>query len=96
MVTRIGGNRRKSRHKLSKNIRQRGKLSLTKFFRKFDEGDKVYLVMDPTYQKASFPARFHGKAGVIKAKRGKCYEIEIKDFSKKKRILTHAVHMKKA
>jgi ribosomal protein L21E len=96
MVQRIGGNRRKSRHKMSKNIRERGKFSLRRFLQKFIEGDKVYLVADSAYQKASFPSRFQGKNGTIKKKIGRCYEVQIKDINKVKTILTHPIHLKKA
>ena len=96
MVTRIGGTRRKTRHKMSKNIRSRGKLSLVRYFQKFKEGDRVYLVSEPSVHSGLYHSRFHGKAGVVLAKRGTCYEVEIKDINKVKTILAHPVHLKMA
>ena len=95
MVKRIGANRRKTRHKLSKNIRQRGKLSLTRFFQNFKEGEKVCLKAEPSVQKGSYFPRFHGKTGIIKGKTGRCYNVLIKDFKKQKTLIVHPVHLRK-
>jgi len=96
MATRIGGFRRKTRDKLAKPQKQKGKMSLTKFFQKFNEGDKVYLKADPAYQKGMYFPRFHGKVGVLKGKKGRCYEVQIKDFGKDKTLIVHPVHLQRA
>ena len=95
-MQRVGGFRRKTRRKLSKNIRQKGKLSIRKFFQKFVDGDRVCLVAEPSYQKGMYFPRFHGKSGVIDGKQGSSYYVKIKDGNKLKRVLTHPVHLKKA
>ena len=89
-----GGFRRKTRHKLRKNVRAKGKVSLAKYFQVFKEGDKVCLVAEPSIQKGMYFPRFHGKAGTVLCKKGKCYEIEIKDHDKIKNIIVHPVHLK--
>jgi ribosomal protein L21E len=96
MAKRIGGLRRKTRHKLSKPVRKRGKLSLSKYFQTFKLGDRVTLSAEPSVQKGMFGRRFAGKTGVIEGKSGKCYKVKIKDIGKEKVILTHPVHLKKA
>ena len=50
MTKRIGGARRKTRHKLAKNVRERGKISLVKYFQEFKTGDKVCLAAEPSIQ----------------------------------------------
>ena len=95
MAKRIGGNRRKTRDKLSKPKSQRGKISITKFFQELKEGDKVVLKAEPAVQSGIYFRRFHGKAGTVKAKRGTCYEVEIKDFNKSKTVIVHPVHLQK-
>jgi len=95
MVTRIGGFRRKTRHKLSKNFRRRGKISLTKYFAEFDEGQKVQLVAEPAIQKGMYFPRFHGKVGIVCGKQGNCYQVEISDIGAKKTLVVHPVHLKK-
>lgn len=95
MVKRIGGFRRKSRHKMSKTFRRKGKLSLTRFFQSFEAGEKVQLVSEPAYQKGMYFLRFHGKSGSIKSKRGNCYMVDITDSGKKKELIVHPVHLRK-
>jgi len=94
-MKRIGGLRRKTRHKLKKNVRTKGKISLRQFFQKFKEGDKVYLTAEPAVQRGMYNPRFHSKAGIIKEKQGSNYYVQIKDGNKIKNILIHPVHLKK-
>lgn len=79
-----------------KSRRTRGKLSLTRFFAKFSEGDKVVLSGEPAYQKGIYYRRFHAKVGVIGKKQGSCYEVAIKDGNKTKTLVLHPVHLKRA
>tara|TARA_Y100000310_G_scaffold345483_1_gene465512 strand:+ start:2936 stop:3223 length:288 start_codon:yes stop_codon:yes gene_type:complete len=95
-MQRVGGFRRKTRRKLSKKVRQKGKFSLTRFFQRLSEGDKVYLVAEPSIQKGMYFPRFHGKAGVVDGKQGSNYYVKIKDGNKPKRLLVHPVHLKRA
>lgn len=96
MSKRVGGARRKTRHKLSKNVREKGKISLTKYFQEFKTGDRVYLVAEPSVHEGRFYPRFYGKSGIISGKRGKCYEVQIKDINKPKTIIAHPIHLKRA
>jgi large subunit ribosomal protein L21e len=95
MVMRIGGMRRKTRYKLKKEMRQKGKISLTKYFQTFDIGEQVYLLAEPAVQKGMYHPRFYGKSGTISGKRGKCYQVAIKDGAKNKNLLVHPVHLKR-
>ena len=95
MATRKGGNRRKSRAKFRRNIRDRGKVSIRKYLQSFKAGDKVYLKANPSVHKALYFPRFHGNKGTIKYKRGECYIVEIKDKNKIKNLIVHPVHLTK-
>lgn len=96
MVQRIGGFRRKTRGKLSKNFRQKGKISITKYFQTFAIGDKVVLHAEPAIQKGMYFPRFHGKVGKVLKQAGECYHVEIKDITKAKTLIIHPVHLKRA
>lgn len=96
MVKRIGGMRRKSRYKLKKEKRRRGKISITRYFQSFEIGDRVYLTAEPAVQKGMYYPTFMGKTGTIKGKRGKCYEVSINDLGKQKTLIIHPVHLKRA
>jgi len=96
MVTRIGTNQRKTRHKLSQPYRKKGKISLSQYFQKFVAGDKANLKIHPSVQKGRFFPRFHGFTGTITGKlKGLCYEVIIKDGDKKKALFVHPIHLKK-
>ncbi len=95
MATRIGTSRRKTRHKFSKSQREKGKLSLRRFFQKFETGDRVNLLAEPAYQKGLYFPRFHNAVGVITKKRGFCYEVTVKDMNKAKTLIVHPVHLRK-
>ncbi|MBD3313159.1 50S ribosomal protein L21e [Candidatus Woesearchaeota archaeon] len=94
-MKKIGGFRRGTRSKLRKGVRNKGKISVTKFFQEFKEGDKVLLKAEPAVQNGMYFPRFHGKTGRIKSKRGRCYEVLIKDIGKEKMLLVHPVHLQR-
>ena len=94
MVTRIGGARKRSRHKMKKERRKKGKISMTNYFQELKKGDKVVLKAEPAYQKGMYCLRFHGKIATVGSRVGKCYEVSIKD-GKMKKLVVHPVHLKK-
>ena len=92
----MGGLRRKTRYKLRKEKRNRGKISVTRYFQSFNAGDRVYLGVESAVQKGMYYPRFMGKSGIIKGKRGKCYEVTINDLGKEKTLIVHPIHLKRA
>ncbi|MDP2906675.1 MAG: 50S ribosomal protein L21e [Nanoarchaeota archaeon] len=96
MSKRIGGFRRKTRNKLKKSLRDKGKISINKYFQEFKIGEKVVLKAEPAIQKGMYFPRFHSKTGLIKGKKGSCYEIIIKDGGKAKMLIVHPIHLQKA
>jgi len=96
MVTRIGGFRRRTRNKFRKHAKNKGKISLTRYFQEFKKGDIVHLGVEPAVQKGMYNPRFFGKSGTILEKRGRCYEVAIKDSGKEKVLIVHPVHLKRA
>ena len=95
-MKRIGRTRRKTRSKLSKHFRKVGKVSLTKYFQNFNEGERVMLTVEPAVHKGMYDPKYIGKAGIIKRKNGRCYEISIMDKNKEKLLIVHPVHLRKA
>ena len=95
MAKRTGGFRRKTRSKLKKNVRRKGKISLSKYFQIFKKDEGVRLNAEPAVQKGMYFPRFHNKAGVVKGKKGRCYEVLIKDGKKEKLLIVHPIHLKR-
>ncbi len=77
-----------------KKIRTRGKLSLSRYFQKFKEGDTIAVAKEISLQ-PRFPKRIQGRTGVVKAKRGRVYMVMIKDQNKEKEYLISPIHLKK-
>lgn len=93
-MRRIGGARRKTRSIMTKPKRLKGKISLTKYFQRFEEGQKVALKAEPAIQTGIYFKRFHGRVGVIGKKLGTCYQVFLKEGSKTKELIVHPVHLK--
>ena len=97
MVARKGkGSRRKTRHKLSKHVRERGKIKIRKWLQTFNPGDYVHIKIDPSVHIGKPHPRFHGRTGVVVKQRGRCYEILVTDGDKEKLIIAHPVHLEPA
>ncbi len=94
MVKRIGGSRRKTRQIFSKKPSQRGKFSLTSYFQKYKDGDKVLLKSEPSVHNGMYFRRFDAKSGVIAGKQGRCYKVRINDLGKEKMLIVHPIHLR--
>ncbi len=94
MVKRIGSVRRKSRSKLKQHYKDKGKVPLSRYFQKFIIGDKVVLKANLAVSKGMYLPRFHGKIGTVTGKKGRCFQIAVKNGSKQKIFNVHPVHLK--
>jgi large subunit ribosomal protein L21e len=94
MVSNRGGSKRKARHKLKKDRRHKGKISVSRFMQSFDIGQRVHLCIEPSIHKKDFHTQYIGKTGTINGTRGKCYEVTIKDGNKEKLLIIHPIHLK--
>ena len=77
-----------------KKPRQKGKFSFTRYFQKFNPGESVAVARELSIN-FGYSKRLQGKTGIILAKRGSAYEIEIKDLNKTKKYLIKPIHLKK-
>ena len=80
--------------RMKKSVREKGKLRLSKYFKKFVDDDKVGIVMDVGVR-GSFPKRLRGMSGKIAGSRGKFKLVEIKDGGKLKTFIIHPAHLRK-
>ena len=77
-----------------KKIRQRGKVSFTRYFQKFQSGDSVAVVRELS-NNFGYSNRIQGRTGKVLEKRGTAYYIAIKDLNKEKKYLIKPIHLKK-
>lgn len=94
MAKRTGSRRRKTRDKLKKPIKTKGKISIRNYLKNFKPGESVLLKAEPAVQKGMYHPRFHGKIGIIKKKQGNCYQVIIKDNKMEKIQIIHPIHLK--
>lgn len=77
-----------------KHPRQRGKISLTKYFQVFKEGDTIAVVRERGIP-FQYSVRLQGRTGKVLAKRGSAYYVEVNDLNKPKRYLLKPVHLRR-
>jgi len=76
-----------------RKIREKGKINLSAYFKKFKDGERVAVVRNLGVR-AGFPQRIVGKSGKITGSRGKYKLVEIKDGGKIKTFIIHPIHLK--
>jgi len=77
-----------------KRTKDKGKVSLTRYFQEFQVGDSVAVVRDLAHI-FGYSTRVQGKTGKVISKKGKAYHVEIYDMNKLKKYFIRAIHLKK-
>ena len=88
------GPRKKTRYKFKKDLRSRGVLPVTRVIQKFEVGQKVHIVCEPSIQKGMPHRRFHGKTGSVIGQRGRAWLVEIRDGNKNKMVISRPQHLR--
>ncbi|MFH1365068.1 MAG: 50S ribosomal protein L21e [archaeon] len=78
----------------SKNLREKGKLKLSRYFQELQDGDRVSVDEELSLQ-PRFPKRLQGRTGVVIGKRGDAYIVKIKNQAKEKEFIITPIHLKK-
>ncbi|MFP3950941.1 MAG: 50S ribosomal protein L21e [Candidatus Bathyarchaeia archaeon] len=89
------GLRRKSRSALSKHVREKGKLPLSRLLTRYEVGEKVVINIDPAIHSGMPHKRFQGKIATVVETRGKAYVLEIPQRRSVKKIIATPHHLKK-
>ena len=87
------GMRKKTRDKLSRTIRGRGKSSVVRAIQEFETGSKVHVLIDPSIHKGMPHPRFHGKTAEVIGKRGRAFVLKITDGDATKTLITLPEHL---
>jgi large subunit ribosomal protein L21e len=78
---------------LRKDRRERGKTTLSKILQSYTEGDQVVVKIDSSVHRGMPHRRFHGKVGVIMAKRGRSYVVHVTQGAATKKIIVRPEHL---
>jgi large subunit ribosomal protein L21e len=77
-----------------KRIRQRGKVKLSEYFKKIEDGARVSVITEASFP-AAFPKRILGRTGVVSGSRGRYKIVEVNDGEKAKTFIIHPIHLKR-
>jgi large subunit ribosomal protein L21e len=67
---------------------------VTSLIQKFDLGQKVHVVCEPSIQKGMPHRRFHGMTGTVVGQRGRAWLLSIRDGQKEKIVIARPQHLK--
>lgn len=85
------GPRRKTRHKLSRDNRE--KTSLTQRLQSFESGDHVTITIDSSIHQGMPHPRFHGCSGEVTGKQGSSYIVTVETGTGAKQVIVHPAHL---
>jgi len=93
-MTKSKGFRKKTRSLLTRGPREHGKLGLSRLMQEYKPGDKIVIKIDPSVHKGMPYHRYQGKVGVIVAKRGRAYEVNVSQGDSVKEVIVRPEHLK--
>lgn len=79
---------------IGKQLRTRGKVKLSDYYKKLADGDRVTVVREYGFR-AAFPKRILGRTGSIIGTRGSFKLVQINDGDIVKTFIIHPIHLKK-
>ena len=93
MVRRSKGYRSRTRTLFRKNAREKGKVGLSRLLRTYNPGDKVKIKIDSSVHKGMPHRRYHGRVGIVKARRGRSYVIEVAEGNQTRTLIARPEHI---
>ncbi|MEM1927519.1 MAG: 50S ribosomal protein L21e [Acidilobaceae archaeon] len=95
MVKAPRGYRHRTRKLLRKNVRERGAVPrVSVLLREYSVGERIAIVINPSFHEGMPHRRYHGKTGVIAGKRGECYIVRVNLGEKEKTLIVAPHHLK--
>lgn len=94
MVVRSKGIRSKSRQILRRSPRDRGNPPPSHATRRFAEGQRVAIVINPAVHKGMPHVRFQGATAVVMGKQGNSYRVHFHSGNKLKELVVRPEHLR--
>lgn len=88
------GERRKTRYKLQKNVRERGLSPVSRAIQEFEIGQSVHIKLDPSVHRGMSNPKFHGKTGKVIGQQGRTYILEVSDGNATKQVILYPEHLR--
>ena len=93
-MTNSHGERRCTRYKLQKTVRERGISPVSKAIQDFEEGQMVHIDIDPSVQKGMPNPKFQGSTGKVIGQRGRSYVLKVRCGNAMKEVYSLPQHLK--
>lgn len=94
MVMRIGTSRRKTRKLYSVPDSEKGRIKIRNYLQSFEEGEKVFIGVDPSVHAGLPFRRFVGTSGLVLGEQGSVYKVRVRDGGNEKTLLIHPAHLR--
>lgn len=88
------GERRKTRYKLKKGVRERGLSPISRAIQEFEVGQAVHIKLDPSVHRGMSNPKFHGRTGKIVEQRGRAYIVAVRDGNAIKQVFLYPEHLR--
>jgi large subunit ribosomal protein L21e len=93
LVRRSKGYRSRTRTLFRKKAREKGKVGLSRLLKTYNPGDKVKIKIDSSVHKGMPHRRYHGRVGIVKARRGRSYVIEVAEGRQTRTLIARPEHI---
>ena len=84
------GKRAKTRAKLKGGKKR----TVNELVKNFDKGETVQICIDSSVHAGMPSPKYHGFTGTVAGKRGKAFEVAVRDGSVSRQLVVHAAHLK--
>lgn len=88
------GKKNRTRDKLRKRVRDKGKVSIQRVIQDLKPGSKVEISIDSSVALGQPNPKFHGKTGDIHDIQGRSYVVSVRDGDKIKKVISRPEHLK--
>ena len=93
MVKSSKGFRSRSRGTFTKEVRERGLPPPSRFYRRFEVGDRVVVRLEPSSARGQPHPRYQGRTCTVLGRVGDAYRLGFVDGGKRKELLSLAIHL---
>ena len=94
MVKKSHGFRARTRSLMSKKVRTRGISPPGRLLVDYEVGQRVDIVIDPSFHKGMPHKRYHGKTGIVTGLRGRAVIVDVKLGKMTKTLIIRPEHLK--
>jgi large subunit ribosomal protein L21e len=78
---------------MSKKVRKRGLSPLSSILSEYPTGQRVDIIINPSFHKGMPHRRYQGKTGIIKGLRGRAVLVEVNLGKAKKQLIVRPEHL---